>query len=36
VLRFYLGGQLALERGRSFSLQEVGAEIERLLGLFSF
>ena len=31
-----LGGQLALERGRSFSLQEVGAEMERLWGLFSF
>ena len=36
VLRFYLGGQLALERGRSFSLQEVGVEMERVLGLFSF
>ncbi len=36
VLRFYLGGQLVLERGRSFSLQEVGAEMERLWGLFSF
>ena len=36
VLRFYLGGQLVLERGRSFSLQEVGAEMERLLGLCSF
>ena len=35
VLRFYLGGQLVLERGRSFSLQEVGAEMERLWGLFS-
>ena len=33
VLRLYLDGQLALERGRSFSLQEVGAEMERLLGL---
>ena len=30
VLRFYLGGQLALEYARSFSLHEVAAEIERL------
>lgn len=35
VLRLYLDGQLALERGRSFSLQEVEAEIERLLGLWA-
>ena len=34
VLRLYLGGQLALERGRSFSLHEVGAEMERLLVLW--
>ena len=35
VLRLYLDGQLALERARSFSLQEVAAEMERLLALWS-
>ena len=35
VLRLYLDGQLALERGRSFSLQEVGAEMERILALWN-
>lgn len=33
VLRFYCQGKLALEYGRSFSLQEVAAQMERVLAL---
>ena len=33
VLRLYLQGQLALEYARSFSLQQVLGDIERVLGL---
>lgn len=34
VLRLYLDGQLALEKARSFSLLEVAAEMDRLVGLW--
>ncbi|MDD2846590.1 MAG: thioredoxin family protein [Rhodoferax sp.] len=33
VLRFYVQGQLALEYARSFSLHEVAAQMQRVLGL---
>jgi thioredoxin-like negative regulator of GroEL len=33
VLRFYVQGQLALEYGRSFSLHEVAAQMQRVLVL---
>lgn len=33
VLRFYVHGQLALEYARSFSLQQVLADVERVLAL---
>lgn len=33
VLRFYVQGQLALEYGRSFSLHEVAAQMQRVLAL---
>lgn len=35
VLRFYVQGQLALEYARSFSLQQVLGDIERVLALAS-
>ncbi|WP_296533427.1 thioredoxin family protein [Rhodoferax sp.] len=35
VVHFYIEGQLFLERGRSFSLLELGEEIERIYRLWT-
>lgn len=34
VVQLYIEGRLCLERGRSFSLLELGAEMERIYGLW--